>query len=65
MTAEAERGPSRGLQYCGEGRQGEQVGLPLMHTSANLQVSGEAIYNDDIVDPPDTLHAALREHPKS
>ena len=59
VTAEAERGPSRGLQYCGEGRQGEQVGLPLMHTSANLQVSGEAIYNDDIVDPPDTLHAAL------
>ena len=30
-----------------------------MHASANLQVSGEAIYNDDISDSKDTLHAAL------
>ena len=55
----AERGPSRGLQYHGKGKDGEEVGLPIMHASANLQVSGEALYNDDISDSRDTLHAAL------
>jgi xanthine dehydrogenase/oxidase len=54
-----EREPSRGLQYYGKGKDGEEVGLPLMHASANLQVSGEAQYNDDISDSADTLHAAL------
>lgn len=60
LAADAvERNPSRGLQYYGKGKDGEQVGLPLMHASANLQVSGEAQYNDDISDSADTLHAAL------
>ncbi|KAL3674239.1 hypothetical protein V7S43_000197 [Phytophthora oleae] len=35
------------------------VGDPLMHKSAYLQVSGEAIYTDDIPNTPGTLHGAL------
>ncbi|KAG7399668.1 xylitol dehydrogenase [Phytophthora boehmeriae] len=35
------------------------VGDPLMHKSANLQVSGEALYTDDIPNTPGTLHGAL------
>eukprot|EP01041_Mallomonas_annulata_P005146 gene5146-10286_t len=35
------------------------VGEPLMHKSADLQVSGEAMYTDDISGPANTLHAAL------
>jgi xanthine dehydrogenase/oxidase len=35
------------------------VGLPVMHRSAEAQVSGHAKYCDDIVAPPGTLHAAL------
>lgn len=54
-----EREPSRGCQYYGKGKDGEQVGLPLVHASAHLQVSGEAQYNDDLSDSADTLHAAL------
>ncbi|GMF37068.1 unnamed protein product [Phytophthora fragariaefolia] len=35
------------------------VGDPLMHKSAYLQVSGEALYTDDIPTTPGTLHGAL------
>ncbi|CAI5737461.1 unnamed protein product [Hyaloperonospora brassicae] len=35
------------------------VGDPLMHKSAYLQVSGEALYTDDIPSTPGTLHGAL------
>lgn len=58
-ASETPQEASCGLQYFGEGKDGQQVGLPLMHASAKLQTSGEALYNDDISDPSDTLHAAL------
>ena len=35
------------------------VGAPLMHKSAMVQVTGEAIYTDDIALPKGALHAAL------
>ncbi|KAH7488230.1 hypothetical protein PRIC1_007652 [Phytophthora ramorum] len=35
------------------------VGDSLMHKSAYLQVSGEAVYTDDIPNTPGTLHGAL------
>lgn len=35
------------------------VGDPLMHKSAYLQVTGEALYTDDIPNTPDTLHAVF------
>jgi xanthine dehydrogenase/oxidase len=35
------------------------VGEPIQHKSANLQVTGEAQYTDDIPAPMGTLHAAL------
>ncbi len=35
------------------------AGSPLAHDSAHLHVTGEAHYTDDIVEPGDTLHAAL------
>lgn len=35
------------------------VGDPLMHKSAYVQVTGEAVYADDIPNASDTLHAAL------
>uniref|UniRef100_K3WID5 Xanthine dehydrogenase n=1 Tax=Globisporangium ultimum (strain ATCC 200006 / CBS 805.95 / DAOM BR144) TaxID=431595 RepID=K3WID5_GLOUD len=44
-----------------EGEKAERtpVGDPLMHKSAYLQVSGEAVYTDDIPNMSDTLHGAL------
>ncbi|KAJ7517365.1 hypothetical protein O6H91_21G020900 [Diphasiastrum complanatum] len=54
-----QREPSRGLQYFKPVVNGTAVGLPLMHTSARLQVSGEAEYVDDLNLPPNCLHAAL------
>ncbi|CAM0874142.1 unnamed protein product [Alopecurus aequalis] len=39
--------------------QGTAVGQPMVHTSAMLQVTGEAEYVDDTPTPPNTLHAAL------
>ncbi|TYZ51144.1 hypothetical protein PybrP1_006502 [[Pythium] brassicae (nom. inval.)] len=42
--AEAERAP---------------VGNPLMHKSAFVQATGEAVYTDDIPNSPGTLHGAL------
>eukprot|EP00604_Paraphysomonas_vestita_P000034 CAMPEP_0174825658 /NCGR_PEP_ID=MMETSP1107-20130205/42974_1 /TAXON_ID=36770 /ORGANISM="Paraphysomonas vestita, Strain GFlagA" /LENGTH=945 /DNA_ID=CAMNT_0016057477 /DNA_START=1478 /DNA_END=4315 /DNA_ORIENTATION=+ len=35
------------------------VGEPIQHKSANAQVTGEALYTDDIPGPIGTLHAAL------
>ena len=37
----------------------ETVGAPLVHKSASLQVTGEAIYTDDQPLPPRAVHAAL------
>ncbi|CAF1715269.1 BnaCnng46690D [Brassica napus] len=39
--------------------QGTAVGLPAVHLSARMQVTGEAEYTDDTPVPPNTLHAAL------
>jgi xanthine dehydrogenase large subunit len=36
-----------------------RVGTPLPHESADLHVSGEARYTDDIPEPKGTLHAAI------
>ncbi|KAI3907500.1 hypothetical protein MKW92_010358 [Papaver armeniacum] len=38
---------------------GTSVGLPEIHLSSRLQVTGDAEYVDDIATPPDCLHAAL------
>jgi len=35
------------------------AGEPIVHESAHLHVSGEAVYADDIPLPPNTLHAAF------
>ncbi|KAJ4876611.1 Xanthine dehydrogenase 1 [Raphanus sativus] len=40
-------------------KQGTAVGLPEVHLSGRLQVTGEAEYTDDTPVPPNTLHAAL------
>ncbi|KAG7622914.1 Molybdopterin dehydrogenase FAD-binding [Arabidopsis suecica] len=40
-------------------KQGTSVGLPEVHLSARMQVTGEAEYTDDTPLPPCTLHAAL------
>eukprot|EP01042_Synura_sphagnicola_P005855 gene5855-7471_t len=55
--------PSPALPLAGVGEAVDEerapVGLPLMHKSAPMQVSGEAIYVDDMNSPPNTLYAAL------
>lgn len=53
------RPPSRGLQYYTKADGDEAVGAPLMHCSAELQVTGEAVYTDDMPRPAGSLHAAL------
>lgn len=53
------RPPTRGLQYWTKPDGEEAVGAPTMHTSAELQVSGEAQYTDDTPRPAGTLHAAM------
>lgn len=69
------RAPSAGIQSYGVDRGGMTdskhksygddktkrgpVGDALMHKSAYLQTSGEAIYTDDIPNSPDTLHGVL------
>ncbi|XP_051142249.1 xanthine dehydrogenase 1-like isoform X2 [Andrographis paniculata] len=40
-------------------KRGSAVGVPEMHLSAKLQVTGEAEYTDDVPMPPNSLHAAL------
>ncbi|CAM6083475.1 unnamed protein product [Calypogeia fissa] len=58
-VAPYERETPRGLQAFGIQELGTGVGHPLMHMSAELQVTGEAEYTDDVPVPPNTLHAAL------
>lgn len=56
----ANRAPPRGLQYSTRSPGAPfPVGAPLMHASAELQSTGEAIYIDDIPTPPRMLHAAF------
>ncbi|XP_074574131.1 xanthine dehydrogenase-like isoform X2 [Curcuma longa] len=50
---------TRGIQCYELTRHGTAVGLPAMHLSSKLQVTGEAEYADDVPTPPNTLHAAL------
>ncbi|KAJ0960491.1 hypothetical protein J5N97_001650 [Dioscorea zingiberensis] len=40
-------------------KEGTAVGLPMIHLSSKLQVTGEAEYTDDTPIPPNTLYAAL------
>ena len=48
----------RGAQYY-QVKDGTEVGQPTMHQSAEVQVTGEAEYCDDIAKPQGCLHAAL------
>jgi len=64
-----QRGPDSGIQTADEANvhapaapehsERTPVGDSLMHKSAPLQVSGEALYTDDINAPTNTAHAAL------
>ncbi|WOK95472.1 xanthine dehydrogenase [Canna indica] len=51
--------PTSGIQCYEITRHGTAVGLPEVHMSSKLQVTGEAEYTDDMPNPPNTLHAAL------
>jgi len=53
------REPSKGIQFFSTPDDGQVVGQPCQHASANAQVTGEAQYVDDIVRSPGTLHASL------
>lgn len=53
------RGPSKGIQYFSASGPDDIVGTPAQHASAELQVSGEAKYVDDMPRPTNMLHAAL------
>ena len=53
------RPPSKGLQYYSSVPNEDVVGQPYRHAAADMQVSGEAIYVDDIPSPPNMLHAAF------
>lgn len=50
---------STGSQVFELTRHGTAVGLPEIHLSSKLQVTGRAEYTDDAPAPPNTLHAAL------
>ncbi|BDA44652.1 Xanthine dehydrogenase [Coccomyxa sp. Obi] len=54
-----ERPPSRGIQYFSKAGDADVVGQPERHMAADLQVTGEAQYTDDVPLPPNVLHAAL------
>eukprot|EP00850_Spirogloea_muscicola_P006424 SM000030S11433 [mRNA] locus=s30:612063:618646:- [translate_table: standard] len=58
-VAPLHRPPARGLQYYQIDEGGGPAGMPLVHMSADLQVSGEAEYADDLPLPAGGLHAAL------
>ena len=47
-----------GSQYF-QIQDGKQVGQAVMHQAAEVQVTGEAQYCDDVPKPAGTLHAAL------
>lgn len=53
------RPSSEGLQYYSAVPGEDVVGQPYRHLASDLQVSGEAIYVDDMKLPGDALHAAL------
>lgn len=40
-------------------KESQHVGKPDMHLSGRLHVTGEAVYTDDIPDPPRTVHCAV------
>jgi xanthine dehydrogenase/oxidase len=48
-----------GLQYYSPVPDVDVVGQPYRHAAADMQVTGEAIYVDDMPLPPQTLHAAM------
>ncbi|KAH7618960.1 putative Xanthine dehydrogenase 1 [Nannochloris sp. 'desiccata'] len=48
-----------GLQYYSPTSDVDVVGQPYRHAAADMQVTGEAIYVDDMPLPPKTLHAAM------
>ena len=54
-----ERHPAHGVQYYSAVAPSEIVGQPQRHLAADLQVTGEATYTDDVRHTPDLLHAAL------
>eukprot|EP00897_Mesotaenium_endlicherianum_P009776 jgi/Mesen1/8827/ME000053S08233 len=58
-VAPHERPPARGLQYFESSPEGQVAGVSLAHMSADMQVSGEAEYVDDLPMPANGLHAAL------
>lgn len=49
----------RGIQVYEVSETGEAVGAPVVHQSADVQVTGEAQYADDVPLPADGLHGAL------
>ena len=53
------REPSKGIQYYSITGLDDIVGSPAQHASAELQVSGEARYVDDMPRPGNMLHLAL------
>ncbi|XP_038983377.1 xanthine dehydrogenase-like isoform X2 [Phoenix dactylifera] len=53
------RPSSTGSQCYEMTRHGTAVGLPIIHLSSKLQVTGGAEYTDDVAVPPHCLHAAL------
>lgn len=53
------RPPVIGSQDYEVRKHGTAVGIPEVHLSSRLQVTGEAEYTDDTLLPPDGLHAAL------
>ena len=55
------RPSSKGVQNYECLPNGTAVGLPVVHLSAKLQVTGEAEYADDIPMPWNGLHAALQK----
>lgn len=54
-----EKPPSRGIQYFEMDSEKTRAGVPMMHMSAELQVTGEAEYADDFPMPINGLHGAL------
>jgi len=54
-----ERPAARGLQYFDGVGDSDVVGKPYRHVAADMQVTGEATYVDDIPLPANTLYAAV------
>ncbi|KAG1664510.1 hypothetical protein FOA52_007774 [Chlamydomonas sp. UWO 241] len=53
------RPPARGVQFFADAPVDDIVGQPQQHLAADLQVTGEATYVDDIKHTADLLHAAI------